>query len=221
MFIASFSFVIIAWAEIKISDGETVGISYQIWAYLFLTAAEVLISITALEFSYSQAPNPMKSFIMSLYLLSVALGNVFIVIVNRVIIEEVIIEKIESSNSSTFVYVNDISKYQLGEKFNINQEVGLEFYNMKDTVQLKGTFLVGDVNTGRSQFTLWDINREDVISFGRFESNKDNEFTIYKLKGANYFYFFAILMAVVGCLFIFVSENYKGKTYIQEETTRE
>ena len=34
-----------------------------------------MVSITGLEFSYTQAPNRMKSLLMSMWLLSVALGN--------------------------------------------------------------------------------------------------------------------------------------------------
>lgn len=60
-------------------------IGWQIFAYFLLTAAEVMVSITALEFSYTQAPNAMKSVIMSLYLLSVAAGNEFTAIVNLLI----------------------------------------------------------------------------------------------------------------------------------------
>jgi len=58
-------------------------ISWQLLAYVVITAAEVLVSITCLEFSYTQAPPQMKSFIMSLYLLSVSAGNVIIALVNR------------------------------------------------------------------------------------------------------------------------------------------
>ena len=36
-----------------------------------------MVSITCLEFSYTQAPKKMKSVIMGLYLLSNALGNLF------------------------------------------------------------------------------------------------------------------------------------------------
>jgi POT family proton-dependent oligopeptide transporter len=49
---------------------------------LILTAAEIMVSITCLEFSYTQAPKKMKSFIMAVYLLSVSLGNAFTAIVN-------------------------------------------------------------------------------------------------------------------------------------------
>jgi POT family proton-dependent oligopeptide transporter len=54
-------------------------------AYLLVTSAEILISITALEFSYTQAPPRLKSFVMSLDLMSVALGNFFTARVNAYI----------------------------------------------------------------------------------------------------------------------------------------
>ncbi len=59
-------------------------VGWQLLAYVVITAAEVLVSITCLEFSYTQAPPHMKSLIMSLYLLSVSLGNLFAAAVNAV-----------------------------------------------------------------------------------------------------------------------------------------
>jgi POT family proton-dependent oligopeptide transporter len=47
-----------------------------------LTSAEVMVSITCLEFSYTQAPTTMKSFVMSLYMAAIALGNLFTSAVN-------------------------------------------------------------------------------------------------------------------------------------------
>ena len=44
-----------------------------------------MISITGLEYSYSQAPPRLKSWIMSLFLLSVSLGNLFVGVVNSMI----------------------------------------------------------------------------------------------------------------------------------------
>lgn len=61
--------------EQQIAAGERVNIGWQLFAYVVLTASEVMVSITCLEFSYTQAPNPMKSVIMALYLLSVSAGN--------------------------------------------------------------------------------------------------------------------------------------------------
>jgi POT family proton-dependent oligopeptide transporter len=63
------------------ANWPTVG--WQLLAYMVITAAEVLVSITCLEFSYTQAPPQMKSLIMSFSLLSVSLGNLFTAAVNR------------------------------------------------------------------------------------------------------------------------------------------
>ena len=70
------------WIEGQISAGLQPFIGWQVLAYLLVTSAEILISVTALEFSYTQAPPRMKSVIMSLYLLSMSLGNFFTSLVN-------------------------------------------------------------------------------------------------------------------------------------------
>lgn len=62
--------------------GYQPNIFWQILAYIVLTAAEVMVSITCLEFAYTQSPRKMKSFIMSLFLLSISLGNLFVAGVN-------------------------------------------------------------------------------------------------------------------------------------------
>jgi len=62
--------------------GYQPNIFWQILAYIILTAAEVMVSITCLEFAYTQSPRKMKSFIMSLFLLSISLGNLFVAAVN-------------------------------------------------------------------------------------------------------------------------------------------
>ena len=68
-----------------IQDGMQPTIWWQVLAYWFMTAAEVMISIPSLEFAYTQAPKSMKSFISSLNLLSVSLGNLFVSLVNKFI----------------------------------------------------------------------------------------------------------------------------------------
>jgi dipeptide/tripeptide permease len=110
--------------------GYQPNIGWQLFAYVLLTAAEIMVSITCLEFSYTQAPNKLKSFIMSLYLLSVAAGNAFTAGVN---------------------------------------------------------FLI---------------------------ENKDGS---SKLEGADYYWFFTIIMFVTALAFILVAKTYRGRTYIQAE----
>jgi POT family proton-dependent oligopeptide transporter len=75
--LTSASFIIIAIAQELLSRGTAVSITWQISAYVLLTAAEVLISVTTLEMAYTSAPRASKSFATSFYLLSVALGNGF------------------------------------------------------------------------------------------------------------------------------------------------
>ena len=41
-----------------------------------------MVSITVLEFSYTQAPKKMKSLVMATNLMSVFLGNIFVMVVN-------------------------------------------------------------------------------------------------------------------------------------------
>jgi POT family proton-dependent oligopeptide transporter len=81
-FLAGASFLIPAYVEVLIAGGGRPSVWWQIAAYAVITAAEVLVSITALEFFYTQAPRRMKSLIMALKMLAISLGNGFTAIVN-------------------------------------------------------------------------------------------------------------------------------------------
>jgi proton-dependent oligopeptide transporter, POT family len=85
LFIMVISFVLVAIAQMKIDAGETPSISWQLVGYIALTAAEVMVAIVSLEFSYTQAPRAMKSVIMSLWLIGVSFGNQVTAQINRVI----------------------------------------------------------------------------------------------------------------------------------------
>ncbi len=133
MFVIAFAFVISAFIQTQITAGERPSIAWLLLAYVPLTSAEIMVSITGLEFSYTQAPKKMKSFIMSIFLLSTSLGNAFTALVNTL------------------------------------------------------------------------IQNPDGTS---------------KLAGANYFWFFASLMAATAVVFIFVARTYQPKTYIQDESSK-
>ncbi|XP_060786047.1 solute carrier family 15 member 1-like [Neoarius graeffei] len=60
---------------------NTVHIALQIPQYFFITAGEVVFSVTGLEFSYSQAPSNMKAVLQAGWLLTVAVGNIIVLIV--------------------------------------------------------------------------------------------------------------------------------------------
>jgi POT family proton-dependent oligopeptide transporter len=85
LFVTVPSFAVPAWIQMQIDAGQTPHISWQLLAYVIITMAEVMVSITTLEFSYTQAPKEMKSFIMGLFLLSVTLGNIATERVNHAI----------------------------------------------------------------------------------------------------------------------------------------
>ncbi len=69
------AYLIPAWVEWRLNQGGLPSIGWQGLAYFFLTSAEVLISITTLEFAYTQAPARMKSMVMCFYLASIAFGD--------------------------------------------------------------------------------------------------------------------------------------------------
>ena len=78
MVIASAAFGVVALLQARIDAGEHVHVAWQLIPYLIMTLAEVMVSVTGLEFAYSQAPKRMKSTIMGFWLLTVALGNVLV-----------------------------------------------------------------------------------------------------------------------------------------------
>ncbi|NDA61327.1 MAG: hypothetical protein EBX50_04720 [Chitinophagia bacterium] len=56
---------------------------FNILAYLILAAAEVLVSVTCLEYAYTHSPKSMKSTMSALYLLGISAGNLFVSLVNN------------------------------------------------------------------------------------------------------------------------------------------
>lgn len=76
------SFAVLGWAQEAIDRGETPSVGWQLISYVIFTAAEILISIVCLEFSYTQAPKRIKSLIMAFYLVSVSVGNLITGLIN-------------------------------------------------------------------------------------------------------------------------------------------
>jgi proton-dependent oligopeptide transporter, POT family len=97
LFIMCGSFALVALIQQWIDAGDRPGIIWQIAAFALLTAAEVMVSIVALEYAYTQAPKTMKSLLMCFYLGAVAIGNFFVAGVNH------------------FIQIPDAAKVQLEE----------------------------------------------------------------------------------------------------------
>ena len=87
-FVTVIAFVLSAKIELLIMEGHHPNIVWQLLAFVVITSAEVMVSITCLEFSYTQAPRALKSVIMALFLLSVSFGNAFTSLVNYFIQNE-------------------------------------------------------------------------------------------------------------------------------------
>jgi proton-dependent oligopeptide transporter, POT family len=61
---------------------QRVSVLWQFVPYVILTAGEVMVSITGLEFAYTQAPRTVKSTVMSFWLMTVALGNLLTAVIS-------------------------------------------------------------------------------------------------------------------------------------------
>jgi POT family proton-dependent oligopeptide transporter len=85
MFVAALSFALIGGLQMWMdSTTDKINVMWQFFPYLVITVAEVMISITGLEFAYTQAPRSMKSSIMSIWLLTVFFGNLITAYVSKV-----------------------------------------------------------------------------------------------------------------------------------------
>jgi len=76
MFVTGASFVMVGLIQMVVDDGGQPSAFWMLAPYFVLTAAEVLVSITGLEFAYTQAPRSVKSTVMSFWMLTVSFGNI-------------------------------------------------------------------------------------------------------------------------------------------------
>ena len=83
LFTTGFSFVIIAFLQTKIDAGLHPSVWWQIFAYVILSAGEVLVSITGLEYAYTQSPPSMKSTMTAIWYFTYSVGSFFNAEVNN------------------------------------------------------------------------------------------------------------------------------------------
>jgi proton-dependent oligopeptide transporter, POT family len=75
MVLGAVSFVGCGFIQSRMDHGATLSVAWQLVPYIVLEAGEVMLSATALEFAFSQAPERMKSIIMSFWLMTIAGGH--------------------------------------------------------------------------------------------------------------------------------------------------
>ncbi|HOF48120.1 MAG: hypothetical protein KA191_06225 [Verrucomicrobia bacterium] len=83
MFLAAASYLAVAALQRRLEAGAQLSVLWQAVPYLILTAGEVLFSPTGLEFAFREATPELKSTIMSFWLLTVTMGDFFVVIVTK------------------------------------------------------------------------------------------------------------------------------------------
>lgn len=66
---------------ITVTKPNSISMLWLLPQYFIITAAEILFSITGLEFSYSQAPVSMKSVLTAAFLLTDSFGNLLVVVI--------------------------------------------------------------------------------------------------------------------------------------------
>lgn len=77
LFVTGFSFVIIALLQQQIDAGQHPSVWWQILAFFILSAGEVLVSITGLEYAYTQSPPSMKSTMTAIWYITYSIGSFF------------------------------------------------------------------------------------------------------------------------------------------------
>jgi POT family proton-dependent oligopeptide transporter len=241
-FLMVVSFAIISWAQEAIDRGETPSVAWQLLAYLIFTTAEILISIVCLEFAYTQAMPRMKSFIMSLFLLSVFVGNMMTGLINDYIripetkAENEHAEFVEPAAlvSAHFLEYKELPKdlaieaqgpfgnkiiYQLLHAKQARLSSAGEDGKLKTADDINT--LVGIPDNSREEEGTWLYNakkEKNLLKEGEALSSLEFEHVVgggTKLEGASYFWFFTKLMLIVAVLFLPFSLLYREKTYLQ------
>ncbi|WP_454803000.1 POT-type proton-dependent oligopeptide transporter [Mucilaginibacter phyllosphaerae] len=83
--LTALSFVVIGVIHTSLDNGGSPSIWWQVFAFLILSAAEVLVSITGLEYAYTHSPKSMKSTMTGIWFLVVSFGNLITAVVNGLI----------------------------------------------------------------------------------------------------------------------------------------
>jgi POT family proton-dependent oligopeptide transporter len=94
--------------QTSIDHGNHPTIWWQVFAYVVLSAAEVLVSITGLEYAYTHSPKSMKSTMTAVWLLVVSVGNL-------------VTAAVQSNRASNGI----LAKYLVGADFYWNFDVAL------------------------------------------------------------------------------------------------
>ena len=80
MILGAAAFFVSGFLQARMDHGASLSIVWQLAPYIVLEAGEVMLSATALEFAFAQAPKQLKSIIMSFWLMTIAGGHFLIAV---------------------------------------------------------------------------------------------------------------------------------------------
>ena len=86
--------------QLWLDGGAEVSLAWQSLPSLLLTFGEVLVSATALEFAYSQAPHAMKGVIMAFWYLTSTFGSLWVLLTNAGVRNDAVTTAIASTGLS-------------------------------------------------------------------------------------------------------------------------
>lgn len=223
--VTALSFVVSGWIDAQMEAGHTVHFYWQVLAYLIITAGEVMVSITALEFAYTQAPLAIKSLIMAMYYIAITLGNGVTIIVNQAILTPIPVESITAAETGTFITFEHDKTIEAGHRIDLpkiaslyqteaNKEGGI------DTSYLSGTFIAGKLDATTNKLEILDIDGKPVVYQKLPDHNaqlKEVKMNYNRYMGSEYYYFFVVLLLGASVLFVPVAYFYKGQQYVNED----
>ena len=98
--ISAASWLVAGVLQLWLDGGAEVSLAWQTLPYLLLTFGEVLVSATALEFAYSQAPMAMKGVIMAFWYLTSTFGGLWVLLTNAGVRNPAVISRIAETGLS-------------------------------------------------------------------------------------------------------------------------
>jgi POT family proton-dependent oligopeptide transporter len=103
--LAAIAWIFVGAMQVLMDRGTELSIFWQVLPYIFLTAGEVLVSATGLEFAYSQAPLAMKGVIMSFWNLAVTVGNIWVLLASHSVQAPAVTSRIQDTGISVTAFL--------------------------------------------------------------------------------------------------------------------
>jgi len=98
------SWIVVGALQLAMDAGTPVSITWQVLPYVLLTFGESLVTATAYEFAYSQAPSSMKGVLMAFFLLSITVGSLWVLLVNASVKNDYVTAQIASTGISVTAF---------------------------------------------------------------------------------------------------------------------